>query len=338
MENIKIQQVAKAAGVSVATVSRVLNHKTNVRPDTREKVMEVIKQLDYHPNMLGLNLRQSSSGVVIVMANTISKPFYVDFMDTMQQAATENNYNILLGHYGNDQAKLSSYIRLLQGRLADGLILANHNQDIPYLEEMAAKYPLIQCCEHNPGTSIPYVSVDDYKCGQMGTEHLLANGRRRIAFLNYALEANFAKNYQQGFLDTMKKHKVQVRKEWMSSLSTMEFGAAYQEALKILSLDEKPDAFFGVIDLYAPAITKAAHTLGLRVPEDLCVISGDNSFLLDTTTPSITALDHRRRDMATAAFDLLLERIENHPIRHNSILIDPALIVRESTNLKGVNS
>ena len=237
MENIRIQQVAKAAGVSSATVSRVLNNKNNVRPETREKVMEVIKQLDYHPNMLGLNLRQSSSGVVIVMANTISKPFYVDFMDTMQQAATENNYNILLGHYGDDQATLSSYIRLLQGRLADGQILANHNQDIPYLEEMAAKYPLIQCCEHNPGTSIPYVSVDDYKCGQIGTEHLLANGCRKIAFLNYTLEANFTKNYQQGFLDTMKKHRIEVRKDWICNLSTMEFDAAYQEALKVLSRD-----------------------------------------------------------------------------------------------------
>lgn len=333
MSNVIIKEVAAAAGVSVATVSRVLNKKSNVRPETREKVMEIIKQMDYHPNMLGLNLRQSSSGVVIVMANMISKPFYVDFMETIQQAATENHYNILIGHYGDDPAALSSYIRLLQGRLADGLILANHNMDIPYLEEKASKYPLVQCCEHNPGTSIPYVSVNDYKGGQLGAEHLLSLGRRRIGFMNYTLDANFSRNYQQGFTDTMKKHKIPMNPAWMCTLPTMEFDAAYQSALQILGREDRPDAFFGVVDLYAPAIAKAAYTLGIKIPQDLAVISGDNSFILETTAPSITALEHRRREMATAAFQLLMERIENNPVLHSSILIDPSLIVRESTTL-----
>lgn len=332
MKNISIKEVAQMANLSTATVSRVINGKGNVTDESQEKVLRAIRELDYHPNMLGKNLRNSSTGIIIVLANTISKPFFIEFFATIQKAAADNNYNILLGQYGDDEELLMNYVNMVLSRLADGLLLVNHNKYVPYLENICHKFPIVQVCERTPESDIPYVSEDWYECGYIGTEHLISSGRKNIGFINYNRSALFARKYYEGYAAAMKKAGLHMNPKWITEIDDMEMQTAYKAARQILSQEERPDSIYAVCDLYAPAVIKASKELGIRIPEDLSLVCGDNSFVADITAPSVTSLDHRRQTMADAAFDLLLKQINNsNSLLHNSVSISPQLIIREST-------
>lgn len=335
MKRVSIRDVAKMAGVSTATVSRVLNNKENVTDATREQALKVIRGLDYHPNLLGQKLRQSCTGTIIVLANTISKPFFIEFFNTLQKTAYANNYHLLLGQYRDDEEILMSYVNMLLSHLADGMLLVNHNRFFPRLERMCRDFPIIQCCERVPESEIPYVSEDWYECGYVGTMHLHNIGCRRIGFVTYSLDSLFSRKYEEGYREALRKNGLIPNPDWTVEIPNMEFEDSYQAIRRILSQTSRPDALYVVCDLYAPAAIRAAGELGLRIPQDLALVCGDNSFVADITTPTVTALDHRRQVMADEAFKLLLERIHDKPVLHSSISVAPELIVRESTTFPG---
>lgn len=329
--NISIKEVARIAGVSTATVSRVLNNKGNVTEASRQKVLTAVQGLDYHPNMLGQNLRQSSTGIIIVLANTISKPFFIEFFDTLQQAAAANHYHILLGQYGDDEEKFMSYVNMVLCHLADGLLLVNHNRYVPKLERVRRKLPVVQVCERLPESDIPFVSEDWYECSYMAVNHLLSRNYKTIGFINYSHSALFARKYTEGFEDALRNSGILPNPQWVMEVDDFDHVQAYHAAKRILSLSDRPRALFVACDLYAPAAIRAAYELNLRIPEDVAIICGDNSFVLDTTVPATTSIDHNRQLIADAAFQLLLEQINNSSNVHGGITISPKLIVREST-------
>jgi LacI family repressor for deo operon, udp, cdd, tsx, nupC, and nupG len=178
-----ISDVAKAAGVSVATVSRVINGIANVSPETTAKVTKVIQELDYRPNLLGRNLRRTKSERILVLLPNISNPFYSEIVKGIEDVANRNGYSIMLCNTNSDIKREKKYIKMLKTRLADGAILMASEISCEELTELSKEVFMVQCCEYKEGIPVSHVSIDNEKAAYKATKHLISLGHRKIAFI-----------------------------------------------------------------------------------------------------------------------------------------------------------
>ena len=179
-----IQQVAQKAGVSVATVSRVLNNTASVSPKTRLKVEKAIKELNYEPSMLGRNLRNSESRLLLVLIPSISNPFYTEIINGIENIAINNNYNILLCETDSNPKRENIYFNMVKNKLADGIISMDPTVNRQKLNELAENHAIILCSEYEEGTTIPYVTIDNELAAYQAVKHLIKIGNKKIALIN----------------------------------------------------------------------------------------------------------------------------------------------------------
>ena len=182
-----IRDVAERAGVSVATVSRLLNGEGSVRASTAARVRAAIEELRYTPNLLGRNLRQGATHKIIVLLNTLSNQFYSRVVKGIEEAARKRSYTVMVCMTHGDRELEESYLNLLKNRLVDGAVLLSVEQDGGVLSKALAGFPAVQACEPQAGFDAPSVSIDNEQAAYEAACYLLDKGHRRIAFLRGGL-------------------------------------------------------------------------------------------------------------------------------------------------------
>lgn len=324
-----IQQVAKQAGVSVATVSRVLNSKNTVSNKTKLRVEEAIKELNYEPSMLGRNLRNSESRIVLILLPSISNPFYLEIIKGIENVAISHNYNILLCETDSDPEKENIYFDLVRKKMADGIISMDPAVNVETLKGLAEKYAIIQCSEYGGGIGIPYVTIDNEEASYRAVKHLLQIGHTKIALMNTDEKFLYARERKMGYQRALEEHGIKMNTDYIFYTEDLGFENGQHAMQKILKIKDRPTAVFAVSDLLAIGALKEINAAGLNVPGDMALVGFDKIDFSNMTNPTLTTVAQPMYKMGTTAAKMLIDKIQGKKV--DSVILDFELIIREST-------
>ncbi|ORM72117.1 LacI family DNA-binding transcriptional regulator [Pantoea rwandensis] len=325
---MSIQKIARLAGVSVATVSRVLNNSDTVKDKNREKVLQAIKESNYQPNLLARQLRTARSSMILVMVSDISNPFCAEVVKGIEEEAEKNGYRILLCNSGSDIERSRSSLQLLSGKMVDGIITMDAFSKLPELSHLIANTPWVQCAEYADAGEISCVGINDSDASQQVVRYLADKGRKRIAIINHDLSYKYAQLRQEGYLAQLERHQL----DWqaISYASELSFSAGKRAMMALLEGKERPDAVFAVSDTLAAGAMAAIQAAGLRVPEDIAVAGFDGTELAEMVTPPLTTLAQPSRDIGRQACRLVLQKIDQPESPPERVIMQGHLIERAS--------
>ena len=325
-----IRDVAEKAGVSIATVSRVLNKQVSVSPTTRAKVEKAINELNYQPNYLGRNLRRAETKIILVILQNISNPFYSKVVEGIEDLGHKNGYNIMICNTDSEPDRERSYLDLLINRLVDGVILMEPEIDSEELSRIGSNFPIVQCSEYKENTDIPHISIDNVAAGYTAVNHLIKLGHNRIGMIsgyNRLLSAiQREKGYKQALEEAAIKHDPDLIK-----YGSYGFTGGLRAARDFLQMENAPTAIFAISDITAIGAIRAIKEVGLSIPEDVAVVGFDNTSIASMYDPQLTTISQPRYDLGKVSMQILLDLIKNREISSKEIYMEHELIIREST-------
>lgn len=326
---MSIQKIARLAGVSVATVSRVLNNSDTVKASNRERVLQAIKESNYQPNLLARQLRTARSQMILVMVSNIANPFCAEVVKGIEEQAERNGYRILLCHSGSDVERSKSGLTLLSGKIVDGIITMDAFSRLTELAALIGDAPWVQCAEYADSGAVSCVGINDVDAAQSVVNHLVEAGRQRIALINHDLSYKYARLRERGYKAAVYANALEWQTtEYASELSSSAGKAAMEN---LLALETRPDAVFAVSDTLAAGAMRAIAQAGLRIPEDIAVVGFDGTELAEMVSPQLTTIEQPSRDIGRRAVDLLLSRIDNPDGPAERVMMDWRYISRAST-------
>ncbi len=327
--NVTISDVARAAGVSLATVSRAMREPDRVRPATREKVFQAIRDLDYQPNALGRQLRRQETGIIIAVVPDIGNTFFHEILLGIEMEAERCGYQVLVADMHNEPSIEKYYFNALQQRQADGIISLSANIARELMQKVAEEYPIVVACQYLENSDVPNVSIDNVEAARTMTEHLLRLGHRRIAFLGGNADLAIYRDRYTGYLSALEANGIPLDPRLIRQCPCS-FSGGYEQMEFLLSLREPATAVFAAGDIMAIGAMKAMKKAGLRVPEDCAVVGFDDIELSSIWEPSLTTIRQPKFQMGQQAFLKLLKLIRKEPVPQPQELLSYELVIRES--------
>ncbi|MCW5299771.1 transcriptional regulator CytR [Herbaspirillum lusitanum] len=328
---VSISAVADHAGVSVATVSRVMNDQQGVRPKTRDKVLLSVAALGYRMNHLARNLRTAESRMLLTMVPDVGNPFYAQILRGIDTVAREHGYFVLLCDTGADEGRERSYFDLLRMHRADGAICLDPDTIQHALANEAATLPWVACCEFDPAMPVPYVGIDNRRAAADAVGHLLSRGHRRIGLINSDERYSYARQRQLGYMDALAGADLDARPQWRRTVQSLDYEAGAAAALEMMAQPDAPTAIFAVSDTLAIGVLSGLRQLGKRVPEDVAVIGFDDIAVAAQIDPGLSTVAQPMRALGETAARLLLQRLADPQIAVPGVLLDHQLVLRGST-------
>ncbi len=322
-----ITDVARLAGVSIATVSRVLNAKPIVNRSTLHRVTAAMDQLGYR---YSAPTGTAANSLIIVVVPTLDHPFYTEIVQGIHASCKSHHYDYLIHVCMDVDFQYPKVIESLHSVHASGVLMLSPVSDPMSLQEINAVAPLVQCVEFHENCPLPYVGVDDILATRNAMEHLLSHGRRRIALMNGSLKFKFSRHRYMGYAEALRNAGITIDPDLVLNVNDMVFDNALQLSSQLLQAKERPDAILASTDVFAAAAIKAASTAGVLVPQDLSIVGFDNTYLSTITHPSITTVTIPQFQLGYMASEILADRILNPLGEHQSFLLKTELVVRES--------
>jgi DNA-binding LacI/PurR family transcriptional regulator len=325
-----IQEVAQKAKVSVATVSRVLNNNSYVKQETRERVMQVIKELNYSPNLSGRILRRNETKVVLIMLPTISNPFYAKAVTGIRHTADKMGYLTMICNTESSKDKQVEFLDLLKYKQADGAIVMTQEMDMQILEEIGGSHPIVQCCEYRPSNKLSYVSLDNEKAAYEAVNYLISIGHRRIGLVGCRPHFSSAEHREEGYKRALRDSNIELNPDLIIR-GSYGFASGYDCAIELMERNVSPTAIFAISDTQAIGVIKALKTKGLKVPEDISVMGFDNIAFSAVYDPGITTVSQPAYKLGAKAMAILINELKSENKSPQHILLKHDLIIREST-------
>ena len=287
-KKVTVSQIAKYAGVSPATVSRVLNHRDQVKEDTILKVEEAMNALNFTPDASSQEASYANTNLLINV-NSLTNPFYGEVLQGVLASAKAADFCPLIYQEHLSASTISNFCQLIKNVNAAGVLLLNQTP-LPLLDAIHAFVPVVQCCDYDPDSSISYIGINDFSSARNAVRHLIASGRIKIAFLNGPKRFVYAQERQRGYEKALEESGISLPSGWHINLPKVDYDIAYSNACQLLNNENHPNAFFTSSDILAAAVIRAAKRFGLQVPQDVILINQirnpgivtDDSMLLDT--------------------------------------------------------
>jgi DNA-binding LacI/PurR family transcriptional regulator len=302
-----IQEVARIANVSTATISRVLNGSPKVKPETFKRIKQVIEDLRYVPNTSARTLRVGRSQLLGLIVSDINNPFFPELIDSFEAKARERNIDVVFTHTNYQSERLEHCLKRLIERNVDGIAVCTSETNHDAFEFAALRsVPFVLLNQEGSQTPYNNIHVDHMSGALEAIQHLHGLGHRRIGFISGPSSFHSTKNRLITFFAAMKACKLRVKEQWVVEGDLhMEGGHAAME--KILQNSERPTALFCTNDMMAFGALQAAHQHNISVPDMLSIIGFDNLPVCDLVTPPLSSVDIPRRDIASHAFNMLLK-------------------------------
>jgi DNA-binding LacI/PurR family transcriptional regulator len=335
LRNITIQEVAREAGVCIGTVSRVINGKDRVRPETRERIQEIIERLDYRPSAMGRALVTRRSQNIMALTHNIADPFCVALVKRFGNLCRQNGYKLLVGDSDYDLQIEAECLGMMRDGSVDGLIITplSGRRNLPLFSSLAASgFPLVSVSMELPGCSVPCVKFDDRKAGRLATDYLLDKGHRRIAFVDWHTEFQTVRDRYQGYLESHAERNLKALSAHHLKLP-LSLGETNEKLRAVLSLKTPPTALIAVNEMVALACFNALAQLNLRVPEDVAIIAFGDEFPEGGLPKPMTVVALPEAPLVELAWERLHERLltgKKAPSVASVDLVAPELIVRQS--------
>jgi LacI family transcriptional regulator len=336
---MNLEDIARKAGVSRSTVSRVINDDPKVSAKTREHVWEVIRRENFTPNPAARALVTRRTEIIGIVIPTVENIFFTDnnyftqILAGASQMARQNDYAMLLwlGELTEDEERLRQSVS--NNRLVDGVITASLTHDHPLFKRLLSlNTPLVMIdrpLEHDD--KISYVSVDNIRAAELATNHLISLGRRRIAHITGNLSIADAQDRLRGYKNALTQAGLPVDPDLIvPAFFSRQSG---YDAMRQL-LPRKPDAIFAAGDTIAVGALQAAHEAGIRVPHDLAVVGFDDVDVAAQAFPPLTTVRQPVQGKGAAAAKLLIDLIQGRVQAPQHILLETELVIRQSCGAK----
>jgi len=327
---ITMKDIAKKAGVSQATVSRVINNHPSVRPEVRRRVMELIQKLDYQINEIARSLVRNKAYLIGVIIPNISNPYFSEIMQSIEKTAKQYGYNILFSDSEGDVYKETKSIEVFLSRGVDGLLIVPINPDTSSLLKLKKKnIPTVILTRNSK--HFDSVAVDHIKGGMIIADHLIDLGHTKVAFVG-----NKEDDKLKGFKQRVLERGLEFNEEHIIKIESgyMNYYEIFSQLQKQLSRSLKFTGFFACNDLTAFCLIQILQEYGFRIGKDIAMVGFDNTFIASITKPTLTSVSQPIKEIGRIGTELLLKRIngnyENYPI---NIKLEPALVVRESSGM-----
>ena len=326
-----IEDVAAMAGVSIATVSRVINEPAKgLAEATRRRVNEAIARTGYTTNAMARSLRMRRSKMILILAPDVGDPNFSNILVGLETEASKRGYGILIGNTQNDPTRETHYLRFISSNQADGLILLTGHLPFGYGEggPEARLPPTVAVNEPVPGDRVPYVGIDNFEASRVAAEHLISQSHRRIAFIGRA-NREVARLREAGYRAALEGAGFAIDEALiLESDGTTESGR--QAAERMFVRDQLPSAFMCVNDATALGVMIALNARGYDLPEQFSVMGFDDITLASFLTPSLTTMKQPRSKIGETAMELLLAVVEDRPVENQQVLLRSELILRNS--------
>lgn len=325
---VAVADVARVAGVSTATVSRVLNGHPSVRGETRQRVEAAMQALNYRVTVAARSLRTAQTRMVLALVPDFSNPYYAEIVRGLGACAREHDYELLLCDTGLSEARERAVAQMLTRHMYDGVVCMDPYTTQRMVSEEVRSLPWVACSEFVPDEQIPHVSIDHRLAAKDAVLYLLAKGHRRIGLVNSDERYLYAQQRREGYRDALREAGLQERLDYIQIVGGIDHPLGELAARRLLALEQRPTALFAVADTLAVGAIKATLAAGLRVPEDLAVVGFDDVPLASIFEPSLTTVAQPRRELGEQAMRLLLRRIQGE--LPASVTLPHTLVARRS--------
>jgi LacI family transcriptional regulator len=327
---VTIHDIAKRAGVSVSTVSRVMNGKPDVRQATQDKVNAAIKELKYRPNTVARGLVLQRSNVIGFIASDITNPNFPGMARGVVARAREYGYSVMIFDTFRDSEVEKEAINLLRSRQVDGIILNFGEVNTDELEKLKKeKFPVVQVYRKTPRSAISTIAIDNVESGYNAVSYLLNLGHRRIGHITPGVKTQSGIERLEGYRKALKEREIPFEEELViQGNNTSDSGRECMEQL--LALDNPPTAVFAAHDMMALGAYDAVFSAGLSIPEDISVVGHDNIPVASLVRPKLTTVDTAKGELGKAGIDLLIREIENEAPISEEKVFSTELLIRES--------
>ncbi len=330
-----ILDVAAKAGVSKATVSRVLNNTAVVNVKTRERVLQVIRELNYTPSFLAKGMRKQNSGTIGIIVPDFNNLYYSEFLTHVEREVRSTDYTSIICSVENDIERENEYItRLVERQQVEGLILCWYfraKEDSSFLSKLSRRLPIVLMDETAEGLPISSVYSDQYKGLKTLTEHLIGKGHKRIAILRSLKRYTIGQLRFEGYVDAMQEANLEVRPEFIEE-SDWTVSGGYEACNRLLERcgSGVPTAIIGVSDLIAIGALMSVYERKLSVPDMIAIAGYDDIPLARAIFPPLTTVREPIANKAKIAVQLLIQRIKNERKRNKDVILETQLVLRKS--------
>jgi LacI family transcriptional regulator len=325
-----IYDVARESGVSVFTVSAVVNNKSHVGKSLREKVEAAIRKLNYRPNLVARSLAKQKTHTIGMIVPDIGNPFFPIVVRGAEDAAQKHGYNLLLCNSDDSLDKEEKSIELLLSKRVDGILLTKAAEDFrPSLQQMIKEVntPFVLVMRTYPKLTKDAVITDDYRGAYEAVSHLARAGRKRIALISGPLKVSNAKERWQGFHDALKAEGLPYEEDLVIE-GDYRLESGYRAGHSLFS--RRPDGIYVSNHLMTVGLLKAAEETGLRCPEDFGLVSFDDYPWLGIFRPRLTTVELPKHQLGSEAAELLIRRIAGDASKPILKKLQPELRIRES--------
>jgi LacI family transcriptional regulator len=331
-KRITMAHVAREAGVSLMTVSRVINDKEGVSQATRQRIQTVIERLGYRPSDIARGLVTKHTGTLGLVVPDVANPFFSEVALGAQQMAYDEGYNVFLCNTEEDPRREIDVLRSLEEKRVDGVVLCSSRLEETQLKEMLVRHPAVVLVNRRlDENSVGMVFVENEKGGRMATEHLLKAGHRAIGFLAGPVSSSGGRQRVAGFRAALAGAGLAYNHDWVRPCSPIVEGGQ-EVALELLTTHHELTALLCFNDLVAVGALQACAGLGRAVPDSVSIIGFDDIPLAALVTPPLTTCRVPRYELGSEAMRLLLDRIGGCPEEEcGEIVLIPELVVRQST-------
>lgn len=329
MNTVKISDVAKAAGVSLATVSRVLGNLDSVKPSTRARVLQVIEELDYRPNALARQLRTQETKTVIAIVPNIDNSLFHQVIFGIASEAEINGYQVLIADMHSQPSIEEHYLNAIQQRQVDGIISMSANMTQKLMQQIAGEYPMVMAIQSFENDNIPCVSIDNAAAAKAMMMHLIRMGHRNIAHITSSLPLLLYQDRLNSYINTLKEHDIPVDME-MVRYGEPTIQGGYEQMESLLAKGNPITAVFAAGDTMAIGAIRALKKNGLRVPQDCAVVGFDDIELSSFWEPALTTIRQPKVQIGQCAFRKLLALMKKVPILNTQDILQYELVIRES--------
>ncbi|GIN21660.1 catabolite control protein A [Siminovitchia fordii] len=330
--NITIYDVAREANVSMATVSRVVNGNPNVKPATRKKVLEVIERLEYRPNAVARGLASKKTTTVGVIIPDIANIFYAELARGIEDIATMYKYNIILSNSDQNVNKELHLLNTMLGKQVDGLIVMSQNITDDFVQELKrSPVPIVLAGSIEETKTIPSVNIDYRQATFDATTYFIEKGHKKIAFAMGPMRdlINHGEKLV-GYKQALEEAGLELRDDYV-----IEGGYTYESGLegwqKLKELNDRPTAIVSGDDEMALGVMHGAQDDGLSVPEDIEVITSDNTKLALMVRPQLSSIVQPLYDIGAVSMRLLTKYMNKEKVQENIVVLPHRIELRGST-------
>jgi LacI family transcriptional regulator len=326
-----IREVAESAGVSYATVSHVINNTRLVSPETRERVLAAMAELNYRPNALARSLRQGKTNTIGLVLPDSANPFFAEISRCIEDETFKKGYSVFLCNTELDIQRELFYVDVLSKKQVDGIIFVAAGDQADSLDFLVSRnMPVVMIDRDVPNVEVDAVLTDHRLGGYLATRHLLELGHTRIACIAGPSSITPSAERIIGYRKALEEaglpydEKLVLRGDYHAQ-SGMDITHT------ILRMDPRPTAIFALNDLMALGALRAAAEAGCSVPSDLAVVGYDDLELSHFTNPPLTTIAQPKTEIGAQAVDLLVDRMSRKDRPPSRVVLPPELIVRRST-------